>query len=150
MDGQEIVDTMLALQRTYKPELFGVEDTAITKSIGPLLQKEMQIRGTFINLFHLKPNQDKQSRARSIQARLRANGIRFDKTADWYPAFESELVRFPRDRHDYQVDAFAYLGLLLDKMHDAPTVREIEQMEYEEELESSELMYEGVNKTTGY
>ena len=150
LDGQEIVETMLALHRTYKPELFGVEDTAITKSIGPFLQKEMLSRGTFINLFHLKPNQDKQTRARSIQARMRANGIRFDKSADWYPTFESELIRFPRDRHDDQVDAFAYLGLLLDKMQDAPTAREIEQMEYEDEFEQSELATEGINRYTGY
>ena len=150
LDGQEIVETMLALQRTYQPELFGVEDTAITKSIGPFLQKEMQLRGTFINLFHLKPNQDKQTRARSIQARMRANGIRFDKNADWYPTFESELIRFPRDRHDDQVDAFAYLGLLIDRMQDAPTAKEIDQQEYEDELEESGYSNETANRVTGY
>ena len=150
MDGQEIVDTMLALQRTYRPELFGVEDTVITKSIGPFLKQEMLKKGVFINLFPLRPNTDKQTRARSIQARVRAAGVKMEKNADWYPAFESELLRFPRDRHDDQVDAFAYLGLLLDKMHDAPTTKEIEQMDFEEEMETSDMNHEGINPICGY
>jgi hypothetical protein len=73
-----------------------------------------------------------------------------EKNADWYPAFESELLRFPRDRHDDQVDAFAYLGLLLDKMHDAPTTKEIEQMDFEEEMETSDMNHEGINPICGY
>lgn len=150
LDAQEIVETLLALQRTYNPEFFGIEDVAITKSIGPFLQKEMISRGTFLNIVHLKPNQDKQTRARSIQARMRANGIRFDKSADWYGAFESECIRFPRDRHDDQVDAFAYLGLIIDKMQNAPTQQEVSQSEFEDELEESELSPLGMDKITGY
>ena len=46
-------------------------------------------------------------RARSIQARMRAGAVRFDKEAEWYQNFEDELMRFPRDKHDDQVDAIS-------------------------------------------
>jgi len=39
-------------------------------------------------------------------------------------------MRFPRDRHDDQVDAWAYMGLMLDKMQEAATPEEIEEEEY--------------------
>jgi hypothetical protein len=74
-----------------------------------------------------------------MQARMRARGIRFDKEADWFQNFHDELVRFPRDKHDDQVDAFAYLGLILNKMVEAPTKQEIIDDEYDTELRTSGL-----------
>ncbi len=151
MDGLEIVQTMLAVQRIRNPEVFGIEDTQITKSIGPFLNLEMINQNTFINLIPLKPHkQDKVTRARSIQARMRAGGVKFDKKSDWYQDLEDELMKFPRDRHDDQVDAMAYLGLIIDKMHEAPTKEEMEEQEYQEELTASGEDFEGRNQFTGY
>ena len=58
-------------------------------------------------------------------------------------------MRFPRDRHDDQVDALAYLGLLLDQMIDAPTKAELANEEFEE---FSDTFYSdlGKNPITGY
>ncbi len=151
MDGHELVQTMLAIQRLRDPEIFGIEEGQITKAIGPFLNLEMLRQNTFINLVGLKPHkQDKQMRARAIQARMRAGGVKFDKNADWYQTLEDELMRFPRDRHDDQVDAMAYLGLIIDKMHDAPTKEEIEDEEYREELRESGSDFEGRSQFTGY
>lgn len=151
MDGMEIVATMLAIQRLRDPEIFGIEDTQITKSIGPFLNKEMINQNTFINLIPLKPHkQDKVTRARSIQARMRAGGVKFDKSQDWYQTLEDEMMRFPRDRHDDQVDAMAYLGLIIDKMHEAPTKEEMEEEEYMHEMEESGLNEQGRSSITGY
>ena len=36
---------------------------------------------------------DKMARARSIQARLRAHTVKFDKSGEWYPAFEEEEMK---------------------------------------------------------
>jgi len=151
MDGLEIVNTMLAIQRLRDPLAFGVEDTQISKAIGPFLNLEMINQNTFINLIPLKPHrQDKVTRARSIQARMRAGGVKFDKAADWYQTLEDELMRFPRDKHDDQVDAMAYLGLMVDKMHEAPTREEMETEEYDREMEDSHMNLQGMNETTGY
>ncbi len=151
MDGLEIVETMLALQRLYEPVCFGIEDMQITKSIGPFLNRAMVESNTFINIIPLKPHKtDKITRARSIQARMRAGAVRFDKGAEWYPNLESEMMRFPRDRHDDQVDAIAYLGIILDKMSEGRTETELEEEEYLEEYEDSGLLYEGKSAICGY
>lgn len=139
MDGREIVDTLLALQRAYDPEVVGIEDMQVSKSIGPFLREEMVKQNTYLNLIQLKHGgKDKIARARSIQARVRCKNIKFDKAADWYPAFEDELCRFPRDTHDDQVDAFAYLGMLLDKVIEAPTREELDEEDYINELRDFE------------
>lgn len=151
MDGLEIVDTMMMLQKVYDPFAFGIEDTQITKAIGPFLNRAMIERNSFINLIPLKPHKsDKITRARSIQARMRAGAVKFDKTADWYQTLEDELMRFPRDKHDDQVDSMAYLGLMIDKIIEAPTKEEIEDEEYYDEMEESGLNEEGRSQITGY
>lgn len=151
MDGQTIVETMLSLQRLYDPVAFGVEETQISKAIGPFLREAMIKSNTFINIFGLKPyRQDKLMRARSIQARMRAGAVKFDKAGDWYDALESELLRFPRDKHDDQVDALAYLGLMIDTFVDAPTKEEDEEDEYYQALHESGNGDQGRSPITGY
>lgn len=135
LDGREIVDMIINLERIYRPEVFGIEEMQVQKAIGPFLREEMVKNNVYPNLFLLKHGgKDKIARARSIQARMRAKAVKFDKSADWYSTFEDELTRFPRDTHDDQVDAFAYLGLLLDRMVEAPTQEEQQEEIYQDEL----------------
>lgn len=151
LDGRDLVDTFLALQRLYDPVAVGVEDMQISKSLGPFLREEMVKNNTYISLYPLKHGgKDKVTRARSIQARVRAHGVKFDKDSDWYPIFENECLQFPRGKHDDQVDTFAYLGLMLDQLIEAPTKEESELEEYMEELENSDLNNQGRSSLTGY
>lgn len=151
LDAREIVDLILHLQTTYEPDAFGIEDMQVSKSIGPFLKEEMVKQNIFPNLVLLKHGgKDKIFRARSIQARMRAGGVRFEKDSDWYADFEDECMKFPRDRHDDQVDAFAYMGLLLNQMIEAPTKEEIEQEEEELEYAESGLSDAGRSGVTGY
>lgn len=151
LDGRDIVDTLISIQRLYNPVAIGIEESQISKSIGPFLNEAMYASGVYISLEKLKHmSQDKLTRTRSIQARMRAHGVRFDKDQDWYQPFEDELIRFPRDKHDDQVDAFAYLGLMLDRLVEAPTVKEQMDMDYYEDLEKTGVNEIGRNQTTGY
>lgn len=151
MDGKEIVDTIINLQRIYNFEAIGIEEMMISKSIGPFLREEMINTGVFPSIIQLKhKGKDKVQRARSIQARMRAKTVKFDKKADWYPVFEDELITFPRGRHDDQVDAFAWMGMLLDYITASATKEEIEEQEYLEELHDSGLQYSGRSPITGY
>lgn len=151
LDGREIVDILMALHKTYDPEIIGIEEMQVSKSIGPFLKEEMVKTGIYPNIKPLQHrNKDKIQRARSIQARLRAGGVRFDKESDWYPVFEDELIKFPRGRKDDQVDAFAYLGMVLDTLIEAPTAQDIEDEEYNNEFQSSGLSDAGRNEYTGY
>lgn len=151
LDGRDIVETFLQLQRLHEPVAIGVEDMQVSKSLGPFLREEMFKQNTFINLHLLKHGgKDKPTRAKSIQARMRAGGILFDKEADWFPKFEDELLTFPRGKSDDQVDAFAYLGLMLDILIEAPTAREQSEMDYLDDLAESGLGEQGRNPITGY
>lgn len=151
LDARDIVDTLISLENRYKPEAIGIEDTQVSKSIGPFLYEEMIAKNTFINLVKLKHGgKDKIARTRSIQARMRARGVKFDTNADWFPQFQEELMQFPRAKHDDQTDAFAYLGLMLLQLIEAPTEKERAEKQYEEDLENSYGEHAGRSAITGY
>lgn len=151
MDGKEIVDMLLHLQKIYDFEAVGIEDMQVSKAIGPFLREEMIKNNNYLSLLPLKHGgKDKITRARSIQARMRAHGVRFAKDDDWYPIFENECLTFPRGKHDDQVDAFAYLGMMLDKIIEAPTKEEIDDDAYRDELRESESGDAGQSSITGY
>jgi predicted phage terminase large subunit-like protein len=151
LDGREIVDTIFALHETYQPELFGIEEMQVSKAIGPFLREEMVRRAVYPNIIALKHGgKDKIARARSIQARLRVHTVKFDKSADWYPGFEDELCKFPRSAKDDQVDAIAYIGLMLDSLVEAPSQKDIEDEEYYDDYQKSGLAQQGRNQYTGY
>lgn len=148
-DSSEIIEEMISVHRRYRPELFVVESGAIEKALGPFLRKQMQERNLYLNLYPMTPTKDKISRARSLQARMRAGGIRFNKDATWYPILEDEMARFPRDRHDDQVDALSWIGLVLDKIIEAPTQQEEEDEEYNNMINQSTSL-DGRSLVTGY
>ena len=151
LDGRDIVNTLIELQKTYQPMAIGIEEGQISKSIGPFLNEAMHSSGEYLSLVPLKHMaMDKSTRAKSIQARMRAKGCKFDKRGEWYQAFEDECLRFPRDKHDDQVDAFAYLGLMLTKLIEAPTPKEEQEMEYQDNLIKSEFNEQGRYESTGY
>jgi predicted phage terminase large subunit-like protein len=147
-DSLQIVDEMFAVERKYSPQLFVTERGAIEKAVGPILRSEMSKRSLYINLFPMTPTKDKTARARSFQARLRSAGVKFDKGASWFPDYEDELVRFPKARHDDQVDASSWLGLVIDQTHNASTPEEDFEEEYMQmkKLDDSE----GRSACTGY
>jgi predicted phage terminase large subunit-like protein len=151
MDGREIVDMILNMQKAYDPVAFGIEHMMVTQAIGPFLREEMIKRDIFPNVIPIRhQGKDKVQRARNIQARMRAKTCKFDKTADWWPVFEDELLKFPRGIKDDQVDAWAYMGHLLDKLIEAPTKAELEEEEYQDEYRTSGLFGSGRSRLTGY
>lgn len=150
-DAKEIIDEMFSVQERYQPELFTVEGGQIEKSLGPFLKAEMGTsgrNGVYINLNAMTPTKDKQSRARSLQARMRAGKVKFDTEATWFYALQQEMLRFPKDLHDDQVDSLAWIGLTLDKLMDAESDEEYEDMRYEQEFGFGYAY--GRNNATGY
>ena len=136
---------------SHNPIAVGIEDTQISKAIGPYLNREMAETGVYMNITMLKPHrQDKIQRARSIQARMRAGMVKFDKQADWWLTFEDECMSFPRAKHDDVVDALSYQGILIERMTEGLTQDEIKEEEYNEEREDSDWSNLGRDPTTGY
>jgi predicted phage terminase large subunit-like protein len=150
MDAQEIVEMILKLEKRWQPTTISMERGQIEKSIGPFLRQRMLDTGIFPNITAVAPSVDKVTRARSIQARMRAGAVKFDKLCNWYYDLEDELAIFPRSKHDDQVDALAYVGLIVDKMIQGSTQRQLQDEEYEEEYEQSGLAEAGRSSYTGY
>lgn len=93
-DTVEWIEEMFAIEERWHPEVFYVEDGVIWKSVWPMIRREMQVRGTWINFHPIMPVKDKATRARSLQKRMRGGATRWDKSASWYPAKELEMLRF--------------------------------------------------------
>ena len=147
-DTLDILEEMFAVQKRYDPQIFAVERGAIEKSIGPILRNEMMKRNSYLALKQLTPTKDKQARARGTQARVRAGGVLFNKQAEWYPDLEDEMCRFPRARHDDQVDALSWVGLVINDVSVASSPEEMEEEEYEEARRTHSD--DGRCGTTGY
>lgn len=146
-DSLEIVEEMFAVQKKYDPHYFVTEKGAIEKALGPILRREQLVRQEFMSLYPMTPTKDKQTRARSFQARFKAGGVKFDKSAPWYPDLEEEMVRFPKARHDDQVDALSWLGLVIDQVQEADTPEEEYELEYQAALSQQQ---DGRSSITGY
>jgi predicted phage terminase large subunit-like protein len=150
LDSLEIVDAILFLNQAYSPDFFVCEKGTIASSILPMLKQKMVEENNFVNLQLITPSTDKVQRSNSIRARMRAGNVKFDKDADWFPELEQECIRFPRDRHDDQVDALSYLGLSLNLFVESKTKQESEEDEYEDEWNNSGIDISGRSQITGY
>lgn len=147
-DPQTLVDNIFSVDEEYEPELWIVESGTILKAIGPYLNEEMARRNRFLSLHLMTPSKDKVTRARSIQARMKARRVRFDKSADWYEDVEQEMLQFPRGAHDDIVDTLSQFGLALDEVITPPDEDEVEEEAYQ--AERAEHDRRGRSKVTGY
>lgn len=148
IDGLQIMEEMFSIQERWSPEMFRAESENIEKAIGSFVYREMDERQKYLNIDPRSPTKDKDKRAQSIKARMRAGKVRFNKEAEWYAAFEDELVKFPKAPFKDQVDAFAWLGLMLEEMIEPSTDKEIEDEEYQMAYEEHNT--QGRCATTGY
>lgn len=150
-DSLRIVDEMFALWVRFKPEVILVEQENIARTLGPIINKEMEERGIFMAIKEMTASQDKIKRARALQNRVRAGKVQFDKEKEWYMDLQNELLQFPVGTYKDQVDALSWIALYIDKIYEAPTNRMLSQWAYEDELEeTSEYMYSGSSSITGY
>lgn len=149
LDSLEIIDTWFRLDKEYQPEAWVVETGAIEKALGPFLREEMVKRGQYMNLILATPTKDKQTRARPLQARMRAGGCRFNEEDPGYEPLKQEMLSFPRGIHDDRVDSLSWLGLHLDKLYEADTEEEALEGEYRL-LEDEALLTDGRSNCTGY
>jgi predicted phage terminase large subunit-like protein len=150
-DSLQIIDEMFDLYSRWRPQMIFLEQENIARTLGPIINKEMEERGVFLPIQEMTASQDKVKRARALQARMRAGMVEFDINKEWYPAFQQEFLQFPRGAYMDQVDATAWIALGLDKLYDTPTRKDLELAAYEEEVEdTSDWFFEHSNATTGY
>jgi predicted phage terminase large subunit-like protein len=154
MDSLEIIDEFFFIQECHNPEMFFVENGQVWKAIEPVLLKEMQRRDSWINYIALTPIQDKKTRGRAYQKRMKAGGVRFNVEASWFPDYREEHLLFTGDSEalsDDQFDSTATLFLGLEKMPDTEDEDDVTEDELEFSQASDALRRQsGRSQVTGY
>lgn len=154
-DVTEIIDEMFRLQETYDPEVFYVEDGVIWKALEAMLNKEMQARNKYLYCQALSSTKDKAVRGRSLQKKMKAGVVCFDKEAPWYPPYESEMLRFTgysEARLDDQFDSTAILSRGLDTlpMLEDDDFLDDEELSFREQARQAQTQSDGRSDITGY
>lgn len=151
-DSLSIIDELISVQKRYNPDIFTFETEKIDKALGPFLNARMRKEGVYLNIEKVTPTKSKATRGRSIQAKMKAGAVFFDKEAEWYPALETELMTMTpggsRGKHDDTFDAFAYIGLTVDKHLYALSDEEQEEEDYWDEF--GDYLEQGRSAVTGY
>ena len=109
----EIIEEFFSVFIGWKSPVFFVEGGTIWKAIEPVLMADMQKRDKWLNIIVMNPVKDKAARGRSLQARMKARSMRFDKRASWYEGYEDELLHFTGNSEallDDQFDSTATLS----------------------------------------
>lgn len=114
-DGFELVEQILDLYEVWKPSIIGIEKGHIEMALGPFLEKRVRERGLYEAYFKdLKTGRrDKEARARAIQGRMQQGMVFLPKEENFTGPLVAELLRFPNGVHDDQVDALAWIGLMM-------------------------------------
>lgn len=151
-DPTEWIEEIFTLDRRWNPEEFIVEGGVIWNALERTIKLEMQTRNHWISFRVINPVKDKATRARPFQKRHRAGGMRFDKKASWYPAYEDELMRFTGVSDARQDDQFDSTAILVKGFEQAPLVEEDDFLDEEEFLlrRNDPRKQLGRNLTTGY
>lgn len=159
IDSLDIIETFFMLHEKYKMKsamreepIFLVESENIAKALGPVLERDMEARGHFLIIEEMPPIRDKELRARSIQARIRAHMVEFDHEATWWSTLKHEMITFPKGTYDDQVDALAWVGYHVAKMMYTPTQHEIHDREYQDAYSAASFSWgrRGRSRITGY
>lgn len=149
-DANDIVDALLETQRLYKIDMWKMEQGQIKQTLMGELYRRMNETGIYLNIIPGIPTKDKRSRARAIQARMRAGGVYFDTETDWYHPFQQELLQFPKGTYKDQVDAISWLGIAINELNEGPTKEDLAIEDYEEKVSEFESEYVGRDSQTGY
>ena len=146
---------MLDLQEKYNVIQWKIEHGMIWQSIEGFLRQQMTQRQVFMDIApDAVPMSEKRARAFSFQGLMNAGHVAWDTTAHWYADCKQELLEFPKSAYKDQVDALAWMGRMISEIYLAlgeedslNQIREREQEQYNEELEST---FFGMDPDTGY
>lgn len=109
----QIVQNAIELIKEWSPDLYAGEQGQLHAAIWPVIQAELDKAGLYISVNEdLTPVQDKETRARPLQALMQARKWVFAYAGEARSALvdevERELLRFPNGTHDDIVDMLSW------------------------------------------
>jgi len=151
-DPTEWIDKMFELDLRWKPEQFIVEGGVIWKALEQTIYQEMRERKHYLGFLVINPVKDKATRGRPYQKQHRAGNIRYDKDADWYPAYEAENLRFTGTGDALADDQFDSTAILVKGFEVSGEVEEDDFLEEEELMmrRNDPRVNDGRSAVTGY
>ena len=121
----ETIEKIFWAVQKYRPRCVGIEKVQYQAALEHFLEKEMRRRNLFFRIVELKAQKQKEIRIRALEPRFKAGLIHFPDVADWLAEMETELLMFPRAKHDDLIDSLAYI----DQIAEPPTQRRISSYE---------------------
>jgi len=154
-DSLEIIEKFFELASIYGRSMWFIpENGKEWKAIEPVLQREMLYRDIFLNTIPLVPIEDKKTRARPMQKRMKAGGMRFDIDADWFKDYKEQMLMFTGDSDAVEDDEFDATALMVAGELKVEDVDEDDTMtEEERDFEAAARQYsqfKGRSPQTGY
>jgi predicted phage terminase large subunit-like protein len=105
------IEAMCDLVQMWRPLVWFGEAGPIRRAIEPFLNRRMMERGAPCRIEWMASIQDKEIRARAIQAMASIKAIMLPKAKNsWRPEIEKQLLQFPSGKHDDAVDVFSLIG----------------------------------------
>jgi hypothetical protein len=153
LDTLGVVDKFFEIQQRWEVEGFFVPAGKDWLAIESVLQREMMDRGIWLIIEQIPDNTDKAVKGRVFQKKHKAGACRFDKEADWYPAYEAELMSFTGVSEAKSDDQFDSTAILHRGIEIGITVEDedfIEEEEWAFRRESQGLRSSTQRSATGY
>lgn len=104
----EIVNNIFDMQSRWKPHALGMETNGFQRTLKMAVEEEMRRRKQYFGIDEIRngPEKSKESRIKSLEPFYRRKGVFH---AAWMKGkdFETELLTFPKGRHDDIIDAMA-------------------------------------------
>ena len=108
----ELVNLVFSVNKEFQPMTIGIESVAFQKALVYMIQEEMKKRNEFLPIAAIKPSPEKtkEMRISSLVPRYEFGRIYH---AQGLVDLETELLQFPRARHDDLSDALASIAEII-------------------------------------
>lgn len=102
----ESIDNIFSMYEKWHPSAVGLETVAYQKALKSWLEEKMRERGVYFPITELRrnTNESKEFRIKALEPFYR-DGLVFH--APWMKSLETELLQFPKGKHDDEIDALA-------------------------------------------
>jgi hypothetical protein len=120
LDSRKLVDLIFNLWDLEKPDAMGVEETTFFQAVEPFLKEEMVKRQKYPVVYALKHHgTNKELRIRGLLPRYEAKQV--VHVEGYCDSLEEEMIRFPKGKHDDELDALAYQAQIAFAPQPIPT-----------------------------